>query len=144
MGDKVTKTIRFESDVYEVISEIRRHYPEFEKYENLMLDEMLRIGMLILAAGAERPGRQEYASLDPADLAYQIKQTLHRIVPFLQRHGGIPEILSSTQGQLLAPAQPVVPESAVSADAGDFTNFITDEATSALEDNGIGFLDDES
>jgi hypothetical protein len=68
-------SVRLPPDLLALLRALRGHYPGWTTTSDLVL-AALRIGALVLASGAQRPGQPRYGGLTPEDLRFQLRQQL--------------------------------------------------------------------
>lgn len=126
------KPIRMEAEIVALVASLRHHYPELSD-DTKVLDACVRLGGLLLATQATRPGAPPYAGYDPIDLAAQLGPKLLPALDFLLQHGWRTALLRAPSPES-APA-PSAPELA----AGQ----IDPDAAADVAGLGIDFLDED-
>ena len=83
------KTIRVSAAELAVVEQLLHHFPRLAT-EASLLTEACRIGLLVLAADATRPGGTPLGGYLPADLAQQLNQQMRGVFEFLAQHQALP------------------------------------------------------
>lgn len=124
------KPIRMEAEIVALVAALRYHYPELSS-DTAVLDAAVRLGALMLATQATRPGAPPYAGYHPADLAAQLGPRVLPVLDFLIQHGWRTALLAAPTA---APAQAAPSDEPGAIDPG---------AADDVAGLGGGFLDDE-